>query len=377
MTKVCHFTSTHNTTDQRIFHKECVSLSKNGYDVTVVGQGESKTIDGIKIIGTGETKKSAFYRLLIRPYKVYRLAKKQDAAIYQFHDMELIPYGNKLRRQGKTVIFDYHEDFASRFADSDVFHMPRFVMKILAAVYTHYEKRSIARYAAMISVTPHICERLAKYNSNTVMITNYPLIENYAEEDTASHYDANSNYIFFAGQISSYLQCIDTAVKAIQRFEDLSFEACGPERREGDIEALKALDKAKKFVYLGLLPFKEVPRKSSQALAALATCQYTKDTNGKGGTLGVNKLFEAMACGVPVICTDFEIWKKIVSEEKCGICVTPGDVQQLEKAIEYLDTHRQEAKLMGENGRQAVLKKYNWHTQEEILLTLYRRIKDE
>lgn len=35
MTKVCYFTSK-DANDTRVFHKECVSLAKAGYDVTLV-----------------------------------------------------------------------------------------------------------------------------------------------------------------------------------------------------------------------------------------------------------------------------------------------------------------------------------------------------
>lgn len=372
MIKVCHFTSTHKTDDQRIFYKECMSLMKSGYDVSIVGQGASKECNGIKIFGTGETKKSAVYRLIIRPYKVYKLARKIDADIYQFHDMELMPYGNRLRRQGKIVIFDYHEDFASRFADSDVFHLPKLLMKLAAKLYSSYEKKSVSKYAAMISVTPHICRRLSNYNHQTVMIANYPITHDNvwaAETD----YNFQSNYICFAGQISDYY-CLSTALQAIQSIPDIKFKLCGAQRRGDEIQHLSDLDKSRKMQYLGLLPFNEVPKVISSSRMALVTYKYTRDSNGKEGTLGNNKLFETMLRGVPVVCTNYTLWKDIINKYRCGICVEPDNFNETYAAIKYIIEHPEEAAQMGQRGRNAVLEKYNWGTQESVLLNLYESL---
>lgn len=42
MIKVCHMASAHGIEDDRIFHKECVSLAKAGYEVYLVERGEGK-----------------------------------------------------------------------------------------------------------------------------------------------------------------------------------------------------------------------------------------------------------------------------------------------------------------------------------------------
>ena len=54
MKRVCHLTSVHSSDDTRVFHKECVSLARAGYDVTLVAPGESREELGVHIVGVGE-----------------------------------------------------------------------------------------------------------------------------------------------------------------------------------------------------------------------------------------------------------------------------------------------------------------------------------
>lgn len=369
--KVCHLTSTHGNNDQRILIKECTSLARSGYDVYQVARGDSGEYSGVHLIGTGENKDGAFFRLLIRPRKVYKIARDIDADIYQIHDMELLPYAVKLKRKGKKVVFDYHEDFASRFADTDLLNLPQFIMKVLSRIYNFYEKRSIRKLDAMISVTPHICDRLRRINSNTVMVTNYPITEKLNPWATECEYDKKSDYICFAGQISCVQYALDTVVRAIQDVDQVSFKMYGKERRSGDIDYLKSLDRKEKVHYCGTAPFFDVPNIISGSRASVVTPAYTNDTNGREGTLGNNKLFEAMLRGVPVIFTDFDLWKEINDKYQFGISVSYGNQEDMKSAIEYIIKHPERAETMGKSGREAVLREYNWDGQKKKLLKLY------
>ena len=50
--RVCHITTVHKENDNRIFYKECVSLSKNNFEVFLLCAGaESRFKSGVNIIG--------------------------------------------------------------------------------------------------------------------------------------------------------------------------------------------------------------------------------------------------------------------------------------------------------------------------------------
>lgn len=90
--------------------------------------------------------------------------------------------------------------------------------------------------------------------------------------------------------------------------------------------------------------------------------------------MGNTKIFEEMMAGLPVVCTDFVLWQEFVDRWHCGICVDPEDPAAVTSAIQYLLTHPEEAKQMGENGRKAVKEEFNWGVEEKKLLALYEDI---
>jgi len=84
-----------------------------------------------------------------------------------------------------------------------------------------------------------------------------------------------------------------------------------------------------------------------------------------------NKLFEYMAAGIPVIASDFPVWRQLIREVDCGVLVDPSDVDAIADALNFFLTHSNEARAMGERGRRAVLQRFNWETERCKLTQLY------
>ena len=85
-----------------------------------------------------------------------------------------------------------------------------------------------------------------------------------------------------------------------------------------------------------------------------------------------NKMFEYMSAGLPIITSNFPLWKEIVEGNNCGICINPLEPKEIAQAIEYIITHPKEAEQMGQNGKKAVLEKYNWGVEEKKLFEVYK-----
>jgi glycosyltransferase involved in cell wall biosynthesis len=84
-----------------------------------------------------------------------------------------------------------------------------------------------------------------------------------------------------------------------------------------------------------------------------------------------------MAAGLPVIASDFPLWRKIVTESGCGLLVDPRNPQAIAEAMNYILSHPDEAAAMGQRGRTAVEGRYNWETEFPKLQRLYGELNKE
>jgi glycosyltransferase involved in cell wall biosynthesis len=106
--------------------------------------------------------------------------------------------------------------------------------------------------------------------------------------------------------------------------------------------------------FLGFVP-------DSELLDFFNGCQVfvlpTTDRRREGFGLVV---VEAMACGVPVVVTSAAGVADVVRETGAGIVVPPGDTSALTSALERLLTEPGLARQLGERGRKATEKRFDW-----------------
>jgi glycosyltransferase involved in cell wall biosynthesis len=128
--------------------------------------------------------------------------------------------------------------------------------------------------------------------------------------------------------------------------------------------------------FLGLIDFKLLKDFYSKSRIGIVVIDYKLNLGGKRGTYAVNKVFEYMEAGLPIICSDYDLWINVVDKYSCGIYVRPGNVTEIRNAISYLLDNPAAAYQMGQNGLFAIRNEYNWKFEEAKLHELFLKLEN-
>jgi len=370
---VCHITSAHERYDTRIFHKECKTLVANNYDVSLIVNDlyQEEIIDSINILSTGFKPKNRFQRMIKSQKLIKKRAIEVDADIYHLHDPELLRLASFLKSKNKKVIFDSHEDYVLTIEVKK--WIPKPLRTMISKLYQNYENRVISKIDGALVCYHWTEDRYTKINTNTKLLFNFPKLSDYRPVDI----NYGSHNIVYAGGITDQWNH-DYVIRSLGYTKNrLKYILVGNIEMEY-LDYLNTLDGFDKVIFKGKLPYEEVLNDIyPQASIGVALLDYIPQCKYTVGNLSNTKLFEFMLMKLPVVCTDFDLWKEIINNEKCGICVNPKNPKEIADAFDYIAENPAMAKSMGENGFNAVKNKYNWEKDSENLLEVYKRIEEK
>ena len=371
MHKICHMTSAHPPGDTRIFHKECVSLAKAGYEVYLVERGDSYDQQGVHVVGVGQPSGGRLNRMTDFARKVYEAALAVDADVYHFHDPELLPYGLKLKKKGKKVIFDSHELYAQQLRKKP--YLPSWCTRLIARGYAAYENHAVRRLDAVIfpctiaGKNPFAgkCQR-AVLVDNSVMLD-----EMYQKYDPSA--EKIPNQVCMVGSLTKTRGITETILAGRKTGCVLALAGkFAPAEYESQ---LRAMPEFSCVDYKGVLPLPQVTKLLQESMLGVCLLldvgQYWLLDNLP------TKVGEYMSMGLPTVIHGSPFNRRFIEEYHCGICVDPTNVQEVADAIRYLLDHPEEAREMGLNGRRAVKERFNWGVEAVKLLELYRELLPE
>lgn len=365
--RICHITSVHSRYDVRIFQKECISLSNNGYDVCLIVNDNDKDEkrEGIKIYSVNEGYRGRLQRIkTVRG--IFKKAMEIDAESYHLHDPELLLIAKKLKRKGKKVIFDSHEFYYEQIKTKE--YIPQFIRNIIAFMYVKYESNVLKKIDAVVGVKPLLidgkevdpfkgkCDRVEYISNYPKRVSRNSALKNKSEFK-----------VCYAGGL--------THERGITYLIDACYMAkcklilAGPFSSEEYHKMLSQKTSYECVDYRGICNRDEIydiyEESSLGAATLLNVGQYYKMNDF------ATKVIEYFQMKLPVIISDYPYAVKMNELYGFGICVNPSNCSEIANAIKKMRKSSGLRDKLGENGYMLYEKQLNWESEEKKLIFLY------
>ena len=364
MAKIVHMTSVATTFHVRIFARQCASLAASGNEVVLLcTHDRDETVQGVTIKTVGKPR-GRFSRMTRTVSKLFASALREKADLYVVHDPELTPVAWLLQRLGKPVVLDMHENTPKQ---------------ILAKAWIPgYLRRAFSLSLAVLQRA--LLPRIPVVFAESSYAKHYPYVEQTATVLNMPH-PGNTSTKFehptvgYIGGVST-LRGNSTTLRALALLEErgvaVNYECIGPValgHREELAAAQERLTRSQVNAP-GYMRSDEGWQRIARCHIGIAvlsnTPNYYESFPGK--------MFEYMSFGLPVIVSDFPLYRGVVDRVGCGFCVDPEDPHALADAIEQMLANREEAAEMGRRGKRAVEEQYNWPREYQRLVAFYNGV---
>jgi glycosyltransferase involved in cell wall biosynthesis len=363
--KIRHVTTVHTIRDPRIFHKQCRSLAALGYDVGLIAcHDRPEVIEGVRIVPL-DPPRGRLDRMVRVAWSAFRAADAERADVYQLHDPELLWVGVLLRLRGRRVIYDVHEDVPKQIMSKH--WIPRRARRLISRAFALVEQAYARIVDGIVAATPSIAQKFPA--GSTVVVQNFPEAS-FARTDGAVPLAERTDAFVYTGGLME-IQGVREMAEAFALLPDgMTGTIAGTFRPQELQDEIAALPGWRRVRFLGQVPRTEILSAMDRARAGIVVNHPTPNYLDAYST----KMFEYMARGLPVVCSNFPLWAEIVARADCGIPVDPRDATAIAAAIRALNEDTALARRLGENGRRAVAERYNWEAELGKLERLYRQV---
>jgi glycosyltransferase involved in cell wall biosynthesis len=385
--KVCVFTL-HPAKDLRILNRQCRSLQRNGWNVTLIAIANKKLDrnavigeyddDGIKVIGV--EKWSSLLGRFKTMFKITNLASKENADLYHFHDPYLfIPALLLKLKTRKPLIYDIHEyyNLAASYRVPNIWPLRQIISGMVWCTETLLG--SLCRNISAV-VNEHR-RRFEILGCRTVHTPNYASIVDFVPNPVSDQeWQGRMNKVIFTGSLSPgrgvlLIPEIARLVKSIR--PEVDFLVSRRFHNEAHEKAM--MDKISQPQYKDAITFipnvsgKDLPKVVRGAGIALSVDQPTTRISL---TSQPTKIYEYMSQGLAIVASKLPYTTDCIGNIGCGVLVKSDDPKGYADAIIGLLNNPEKTKRMGDIGQKAFIERFNWSIVEKRLVDFYESILD-
>lgn len=315
--------------------------------------------------------------------QIEHLLSKKKYDVIHLHDLPLIKVAyNISTKHNIKLIADFHENRPEIM--KHYHHVNKFPNKFLISIkqWQNYQKRYVKIIDKLILIT----EEAKEYYSNKFGISESRIftVPNYSnlEKIEASKpdnilqnkYSGKFVIVYFGdtGIRRGTLDIVDTAI-TLQNYNDIHFVIIGTSREQqilvdkakhnnlGNIEFTGWIDASEAFKYIKI---------SSIGISPL-------HRNIHHDTTYANKIFQYMACGLPIIVSDCPSQANIVKLNNCGGIHQANNISSIKEEILKLYNNKNHYKTQSKNAKKAAYEKYNFDNAKSRLIELYDTINTQ
>ncbi len=370
--KVCIFTSVHKPDDVRVFHREAVTLAAAGHDVTLLAPADFNLDKKNGVIIKGIPRPKSRFERITGLLRFYQLCKNEQCDVYHFHDFELLLIGWLLKKRlQKSVIYDCHENYPETAYER--VWLPAWIRPLFSRFIAWLEPTLARTLDAVVCVVPDQQARLQQAGCNTVLIRNLPRLEVF-EKAWQSRSTPLPQIIYLGGlsEVRGAFTLVDIMVELKKTHPHIRLLCLGSFNEPTVEAAVKQYAQrclvADVIEYRPPIPHEQVAKVLTASRIGLIPWQPSLQTTKM---VYPNKVFEYMACGLPVVASDLPSLIYIIEKAQAGLVVAAQDSQAHCEAIRCLLDRPEEAKRLGENGRRFVFEQHNWQSEAMKLTALY------
>ncbi len=381
--------------DKRVL-REIDILREAGHTISVLCFGfDNKTYDSLpgirvtRISISGKLKNTLFFFMNMLPFykwfwasKIKKFILENNLEVLHAHDLYMSKCTYRgIRKSGKKVrmILDLHENFA--YAVTTYNWTKGFLRSIIARPenwikkeeeYLGYPDKIIVLSEefrdSLLSIHPHLKQE------DFCPLPNVPDVSrmsNFIVDEGKIPFRKKFPILFYFGVVAERRGIFDALIafeKVITKGYDIDFMIIGPvdkkdvPRFNGKISSPVIKER---IIYIPWIDLSELP--SYLHISDICIAPFHKNPQHESGV--ANKIYDYMLGGKPIIASNCKPQQNLLQTYHCGLIFE--NIPELAKAIIMLLNDKDLRKMMGENGKKAVLQKYNTEVFKGNLIGLY------